>query len=219
MIITSGTMPNIYKFNIGNDFVSKATSAIESFIENQEKDTIRIALSGGSSPKPVYEKLADSKQIDWSKVELFMVDERSDGSNEKMIGEALTSKLPNLKAFHPLTENTENELGKMNRPFFDLVILGLGSDGHTASIFPNSEAISELEALVLKTESPSGIKERLTLTFPTMLSTEKIIFLIRGEEKKEALEKMLDESTSETEIPAKIALEHDNVDVYYDYSS
>jgi len=212
-------MLNLYKFNIGNDFVSKASSAVEEFIVNQEKDIIRIALSGGSSPKAIYKKLAKSEVIDWSKIELYQVDERSDHSNAEMIQETLTSKLTNLKSFHKLTEKTEIELNKLNRPFFDLVLLGLGSDGHTASIFPNTEAINELESLVLKTESPRGIKKRMTLSFSAILSTEKIIFLIRGANKKEILNKMLDKETSEQEIPAKVTLEHDNIDIYYDYSN
>lgn len=211
-------MPNLYKFNIGNDFVIKAAKAIEDFISESEKNPVRIALSGGSSPKAVYEKLAESEKIDWSKVEIFIVDERIDDSNRKMIEGALTSKLPNLKKFHPLTDKTEKELEKINRPFFDLVLLGLGEDGHTASIFPRSEAITELEKLILHTQSPAGVKERITLSFPAILSTQKIIFLIRGANKKEILEKMLNEETSEMEIPAKIALEHQDTDVYFDYS-
>lgn len=210
-------MLNIYKFNIGSDFATKAANAIESFIKTQEKQPVRIALSGGSSPKAVYEKLAKS-DIDWSTVELYQVDERSDHSNAKMIEESLTSKLKNLKVFHKFDNKYEAKIKKLERPFFDLVLLGLGTDGHTASIFPNSKAIEELEDLVLKTESPSGIKERMTLSFPAILSTEKIIFLIRGAEKKGILEKMMDEESSEMKIPAKIALQHDNVDIYYDYS-
>jgi 6-phosphogluconolactonase len=208
-------MPNLYKFNIGNDFVSKAASAIRDFIEGQEKETVRIALSGGSSPKAIYEKLAANEKIDWSRVEIFIVDERADHSNETMIKETLVSKLPNLKKFHPLTDGTEAELKKLSRPFFDLVLLGLGRDGHTASIFPHSEAITELEKLVLHTESPAGVKERITLSFPALLSTEKIIFLIRGTDKKEIVKKWLSEEGDEQEIPARVALEHDDVDIYY----
>ncbi|MDH5596848.1 MAG: 6-phosphogluconolactonase [Candidatus Peregrinibacteria bacterium] len=211
-------MPNIYKFNIGSDFVLKAVTGIEDFMESSEASSIRIALSGGSSPIAVYEKLAASQKIDWSRIEIYQVDERSDHSNEEMIREALIAKLSDLKAFHPFDKNYEKKIQALPRPFFHLVLLGLGEDGHTASIFPHSSAVEEIEALTLKTESPTGVKERITLSFPAILSSEKIIFLIRGAGKKEILSRWLSDEGSEMEIPAKVILDHPDVDVYYDYS-
>ena len=108
-------MPNIFEFNIGSDFVAKASTAIEQFIIEQEKP-LRIALSGGSSPEEVYERLAVSQEIDWSQIELYQVDERADHSNAAMIKEALTSKLPTLKAFHEFDGNYETRIKKLNRP-------------------------------------------------------------------------------------------------------
>lgn len=210
-------MPNIYKFNIGADFVSKACLAITSYIKGMGKETIRIALSGGESPRAVYANLSKA-DIDWGHVELFLVDERSDGSNRKMIEESLTSKIVGLKAFYHFGKNYEAKITERGRPFFDLVLLGLGSDGHTASIFPHTEAVEEIEKVILETQSPTGIKERMTLSFPALLSAEKIIFLIRGAGKKEILEKWLESNASEMEIPAKVMLAHDNIDIYYDYS-
>lgn len=211
-------MPNIYKFNIGNDFVSKATQAIEGFIREQGSKSLRIALSGGNSPKAVYEKLAESDEIDWGKIELYLTDERSDHSNEKTIKEALISRLQNLKRFYPLNHKIEDQLHKIPRPFFDLVILGLGADGHTASLFPHGPELEEVERFVTHSKSPAPLTDRLSLTYPALLSSRKIIFLIRGANKKEIFQKWLDEETSEEEIPAKAILDHENVDIFYDYS-
>lgn len=226
-------MPSIYKFNIGSDFVSKATHAIETFIAEKGSKPLRIGLSGGSSPKAVYEKLAISKKIDWSKIELFQVDERyvprnSEDSNAGMIEESLTSKLANLKRFHSFDtsesieeaiKSYEKKLAKLDRPLFDLVLLGLGSDGHTASLFPHGPELDEVERLVVSSNSPIGTKERLSLSFPAIMSSHKIIFLIRGVSKKDVVKKWLEEDLSEEEIPAKVILDHPNVDVYYDYSN
>jgi 6-phosphogluconolactonase len=215
----NGMMPNIYKFNIGNDFISKASHAIENFIVEQGSKPLRIALSGGASPKAVYEKLAKSEAIDWNQIELFMVDERADHSNERMMREVLISELPNLKAFHPLTEASENQLHELSRPFFDLVLLGLGKDGHTASLFPYGPELEEVEKLVVHSKSPTPPTDRLSLTYPAIMSSRKIIFLIRGANKKEIIQKWLEEDSSEEEIPAKAILDHQNVEIYYDYSS
>ena len=224
-------MPNIYKFNIGNDFVAKATKAIEDFIVSQD-GPLRIALSGGSSPRAVYEKLAKSTQIDWSRIELYEVDERyvpfkDRESNAKMIQESLVSRVKKLKAFHyfdtskeigKALELYEAKLKKLSSPLFDLVILGLGSDGHTASLFPFGPELEELEHLTLASMSPKGVAQRLSLSFPAIMNTQKIIFLIRGSEKQEIVERWLSTEGSEDEIPALIPLDHEDVDIYFDYS-
>lgn len=226
-------MPNIYKFNIGNDFVAKASHAIEAFIEEQGEKSLRIALSGGSSPKAVYEKLAKSETIDWSRIELFQVDERylpidSDNLNAKLIRDSLTSKIPELKAFHTMdTSQTiektradyEKKILKLNRPFFDLVLLGLGTDGHTASLFPNGPELEEVEKMVVSSKSPIPPINRLSLTYPAIMSSQKIIFLVRGANKKEIVKKWLKEDSDTEEIPARVILNHSDVDIFYDYSN
>lgn len=225
-------MPNIYKFNIGNDFVAKASHAIEDFIVEQGSKPLRIALSGGSSPKAIYEKLAESKSIDWSKIELFQVDERyvsedSEDSNAKLIHESLTGKIASLKNFHTFDTSKsikealidyEKRLRKLGKPLFDLVLLGFGNDGHTASLFPHGPELEEVERLVVHSKSPISPSDRLTLTYPAIMSSRKIIFLIRGANKKDIIQKWLDKDSSEEDIPAKAILDHQDIDIYYDYS-
>ena len=226
-------MPNIYRFNIGSDFVTKAARAIEAFIKDRKEKALRIALSGGNSPKDVYKKLAGSETIDWSKIKLYQVDERytpenSEDSNAGMIEGILVSKLPKISQFHKFdTSKTveealksyEKKLLKLERPLFDLVLLGLGPDGHTASLFPYGPELNEVERLVVSSNAPTGVKERLSLSFPALMSSHKIIFLIRGAAKKEIVKKWLEGDASVEAIPAKVFLEHPDVDVYYDYSN
>lgn len=220
-------MPNIYRFNIGSDFIRKASSAITDFIANHP-GKIRIALSGGSSPKAVYEKLSQNEYIDWNRIELYEVDERyvpegSAESNARMIRESLSDKA-HLNAFDTSREIAdalnvyEQKLQKLNRPYFDLVLLGLGADGHTASLFPRGPELEEVERLVVHSKSPKGVTDRLSLSFPAIMSSKKIIFLIRGADKQEVFEDLLDEDIHENDIPAKVILDHDDVDIYYDYS-
>lgn len=225
-------MPNIFKYNNEADYISEATKAIEKFIMEQGKSPLRVALSGGSSPKVVYEKLAESKRIDWSDVELYQVDERfvssdSNESNAKLIHSSLTSKTPNLKLFHTFNTSKkieealsdyEKELGQLKAPLFDLVLLGLGNDGHTASLFPYGPELKENERLVTESNSPQGVTKRVGLSFPAIMSSKKIIFLIRGKEKGEIIRKWLGEGARPEEIPAKIILQHPDIDVFYDQS-
>lgn len=221
-------MPNIYRFNIGNDFVQKASLGIEDFMMEKE-GKLRVALSGGSSPKEVYKKLAASEKIEWKNIDFYLVDERyvpadSDQSNERMVRECFSDKIA-LHAFNTSVaiekalDDYGQKLHRLNRPLFDLVILGMGKDGHTASLFPHSPELEETQRLTVHSKSPKGITERLSLSFPAIMSSRKIIFLIRGAEKQETLEKLLDENTPEDEIPAKTILDHEDVDIYFDYSS
>ena len=175
---------NIHKYNIGTEFILEATRAIESFISSQQEDTIRIALSGGSSPVEVYKKLAESKVIDWSKVELYLVDERFVGaddieSNQRMIKECLVDKIDDLKGFFTFdtsknideaVQSYDQLIKKMNTPLFDLVILGMGADGHTASLFPHGPELDELENMALHSISPNGVADRLSLSFPALMN-------------------------------------------------
>jgi len=225
---------NIYKYNNEEDFNTDAAQAIEDFIlwKLKEQDSFSMALSGGNSPKGVYQKLGKNKKIEWSKIELFMVDERhvpkeSDQSNFKMIEEVLLSKIPPVKSFYDFNTNLTPEeaaesydelLEKRKGRLFDLVILGLGADGHTASLFPKTEALKEKMKLATTGKSPDGM-DRLTLTYPAIFSAEKIFFLIQGKEKEEMVEKLVSKSKRDpSEFPAKSIMKHPHVEIYYNCS-
>lgn len=224
--------PTFHELKTTGEYIEKASKAMEESLlaAIEKKGTARLALSGGSSPKDVYTKLSLSEEIDWSKVELYLVDERyidlnSADSNYKMIKDRLLAHVEPPKAFHYF--NTALDLDEClveyekglptDSPFFDLVVLGLGKDGHTASLFPDSEALNETDQKVLHTTTEEfAVRDRLTLSFPTILSSEKIIFAIRGENKREIIKTLMSGSAPINELPASKILEHSKVEIFYE---
>jgi 6-phosphogluconolactonase len=172
-----------------------------------------LCLSGGSTPKALYGCLAEApykEAFPWSRTQLWWGDERFVApddplSNYRMVRETLLDKAPIPEAnVHPMpTERLSPEAAAQayeaalkgaygadrldeNRPLFDVVLLGLGPDGHTASLFPGAEVLNERNAWV----SPVvGVKAeaRLTLTYPALESSASTAFLVAGEDKKAIL--------------------------------
>jgi 6-phosphogluconolactonase len=173
------------------------------------------ALSGGSTPRRMFELLSNPEfRIPWERVQLFQVDERTvppddPESNYRMIREALLSKVPLPSAnFHRIAAEKDNreaaareyahELGRVLHPApgkwprLDLVFLGMGGDGHTASLFPLSPALAERILWVCSNYSPRLGKHRLTLTYPVLNAAAEIIFLVSGDDKAETLRQVLE---------------------------
>lgn len=169
-----------------------------------------IALSGGSTPKKLYELLASADyvaKIDWSKVHFFVSDERfvphsDDQSNQKLAEDNLLARIPCDRAkVHPVPVDLASPelaaaayqkgicsvLGK--KPVFDVILLGMGSDAHTASLFPGKDALLETKKLV--TSSSPGILpppvDRVTFTFPLINAARCVMLLTAGEDKAPAL--------------------------------
>ncbi len=176
-----------------------------------------LNLSGGSTPKRVYQLLGRGpfrSQIDWRKLELFWGDERfvpfdHPNSNYRMTSEALLSHVPIAPAqIHPVPTDAGSpqkaaalyqrslqdfygtETLDPERPLFDVTLLGLGADGHTASLFPDTPALDEraawATAVVGATPEP-----RISMTYPVIESSRDILFLVSGGEKKEILARVL----------------------------
>ncbi len=176
-----------------------------------------LNLSGGSTPKQVYRLLAGEpflKEVDWRKVGFFWGDERfvpfdHPSSNFRMAFEALLSHLPiaegqihrppvdaaspqqaaalydkELRAFYGARDLAPE------RPLFDLTLLGLGTDGHTASLFPDTPALEERDAWAAAVVGAMP-EPRVTLTYPALESSAAIVFLIAGAEKKKILARVL----------------------------
>lgn len=197
-------------------FAEIARSAIEL------QGRISVALSGGTTPEPMYRLLATpefSSQIRWQHVHLFWSDERcvppdDADSNYNMAWKSFISQIPippgNIhriqgeEAPDIAAESYEQVLKDHFRdggPRFDLILLGLGEDGHTASIFPGSAAVSETRRLVLAVQHPRTSQWRVTLTLPVINKASHILFLVSGAGKSEALRIALREGREAAEFP------------------
>jgi 6-phosphogluconolactonase len=201
-----------------NRFIAIVANAIE------RQGIARVALSGGSTPKQVCPLLLEPARrdaVDWSAVEFFWGDERAVPPDhpESNFGVAyfmLISQLPNVRpdrvhrmqAEAPdldaaaLAYETELRLafgvrGKLP-PAFDLIWLGMGMDGHTASLFPGSPALDETERWVAPSRTPLG-ERRMTLTFPVLNAARETIFVVTGANKADALAHI---RSGDTDLPA-----------------
>jgi 6-phosphogluconolactonase len=159
-----------------------------------------IVLAGGETPRPTYQRLA-REEHDWDQVEVFFSDERCvppdhPDSNYRMANETLLFFVPARVHRMPGegcdAESYERELRRMfadSLPRFDLAFMGLGPDGHTASLFPGDPALDEKERWVVRVSRPDH--ERMTLTLPLLSAVRLVVFLVAGEEKHDALRRMM----------------------------
>ncbi|MCH8161117.1 MAG: 6-phosphogluconolactonase [Chloroflexi bacterium] len=173
-----------------------ATVAAEHVVTRQPRT---LALAGGSTPRALYEQLAGSN-LAWADMEVFFTDERcvppdDRDSNFRMANEALLSKV-NANVHRMPGERCdageyETEMRDVfgAAPVFDLVLLGLGADGHTASLFPGDTALEEDQRWVVAVRRPDH--ERLTLTLAVLSAARTAIFLVTGTTKRDALRRLL----------------------------
>lgn len=167
--------------------------------------TFLVALSGGSTPAPFYRALAALADWPWEATQLFIGDERwvpSDhkDSNYKMIYEAFYPRNVRLHRWKTEINKPEQtaaqyeallkrELGQPAR--LDLTMLGVGNDGHTASLFPGTEGLNETEHLAIANFVPQIPAQRLTFTYPLLNQSREIWFLTKGDSKKSWLDAMV----------------------------
>jgi 6-phosphogluconolactonase len=182
-----------------------------------------LVLSGGNTPRELYRILAarDVDAIRWQQIDVFWGDERlvpidDVRRNDRMAREMLLSHVACPESqIHPMAagavpddvavreyEETMRRYFGNGRPRFDLVLLGLGSEGHTASIFPESSVFDEREHWVCKVRVPADPPARLTLTLPVLSQASHVFFLVSGREKSRALHAALDERTDPRTCPA-----------------
>lgn len=173
-------------------------------------EPFHIFLSGGSTPKPIYRALAEA-ELDWSDVHLWLGDERyvprdHPDSNFRMVKENLIepARIPSELA-HPWPVMASPELSAETydrefRTVFErqgqplhLQILGMGEDGHTASLFPDSPALSESKAMCVANVVNAQEKNRLTLTFPALALSRNVLFLVKGGGKAGILKEVVDD--------------------------
>lgn len=183
-----------------------------------------MALSGGSTPRVLYQLLADPaapyrERIPWASVHVFFGDERAVPpddlqSNYRMARSALLDRVP-VGSVHRIAgeqgaaeaaSRYQAELrahfGEVAFPAFDLVLLGLGTDGHTASLFPGSPALLERSRWVMAAPGPPPSTERITLTVPVLEAARTAIFLVAGPDKSEPVRRLVRPGPEEEPIPA-----------------
>jgi 6-phosphogluconolactonase len=205
--------------------LSKAAAQL--FVEEarrrvDESGRFAVALAGGSTPKMTYEILAREyggpEDLDWGRVHAFFGDERSvppdhEDSNYFMAQEALLSRVP-LGSVHRMRGETkpreaaalyEKELEEFfgGPPGLDLVLLGMGEDGHTASLFPRTPALDARDRWAVENPVEKLSTVRLTLTVPTINAAQTVVFLVAGEGKAEALREILEGDADPGDYPAK----------------
>ena len=222
-----GNQSNISVFDTPEQL---ALAAAERFVEcasdfHGEFDRFSVALAGGDTPRRVYELLATerfSSRVEWSQVHLFFGDERSvppdhPDSNYAMAYESLISKVPiPAKNVHRIIgEGNPNEDARAYEnqlrtffaglawPRFELVLLGMGEDGHTASLFPNSAALREVSRWVVPTKNEQSGQDRITLTVPVFNHARRVVFLVSGTKKAQRLKEVLRPEPGSEQLPAQ----------------
>lgn len=179
-----------------------------------------LGLAGGSTPMPTYEKLSQIN-LDWGQVDLWLGDERwvppdSAQSNARMCRNYLVQE--NDPIFHEVRFAEDKDPDEAAQAYesilggvfestggrADVVLLGLGDDGHTASLFPGSDAMNETERLYVATYVPQLGMWRLSATIPLLSSARHLVFLISGEGKAEAVRWLVDPRPDDPEVPARI---------------
>lgn len=203
-------------------FISIGRKAIE------QNGKFSVALAGGSTPKSLYKLLASEEfrsQIDWQKVFFFFGDERnvsidSDESNFRMANESILTPLQispeNIFRWETELNDTEKvvekyeksvvdffDLAESELPRFDLILLGMGDDGHTASLFPYTDGLRETKRIAVVNFVEKFDTNRLTFTFPTINNAANVIFLINGANKANPLKEVLEGESQPEKFPSQ----------------
>jgi 6-phosphogluconolactonase len=226
-------MAETNNLRIVDDAASLFHAAAEDFTNRVEftlksSDRFTVALSGGSTPKGLFSLLASSyrERLPWNKIFFFWGDERhvppdSSESNYRMANEALLSKVPipasnifRVRAEDPDANRAAAQYEQTLRDFFhpaagsfpqfDLILLGLGPDGHCASLFPGTAALQEKSRLVVANWVDKFKTFRITFTVPLINQAKAVEFLVGGADKSAALYEVLEGGGSTDQFPSKV---------------
>jgi 6-phosphogluconolactonase len=192
-------------------FTAEVTAAVKA------RALARVAISGGSTPRAMFALLADPSQpylaaVPWDRLQLFWVDERcvppdNPESNYRMTNEAMLAHVPLpanqiyrmegelapevAAARYEAAIRNAFRLEGAETPTFDLILLGMGDDGHTASLFPQTDALNEMAHIVIANHVPQKDTWRITLTWPVINQGREVAFLIEGSGKAQVLHDVL----------------------------
>jgi len=206
------------------EFLQAAQEAV------RDKGVFTVAVAGGSTPKALYGLLSTNPllqaKVPWSKIQFFFGDERhvppdDAESNFRMATEAMLGKAPiDPKQVHRVMSEKRNaaqaaeeyeqdlresfHLQASQLPRFDLILLGMGPEGHTASLFPGTKALKEERRLVVSNWVGKLYTDRITLTPPVLNNAARITFMVHGAEKAPALKAVLEGPYEPEQLPAQI---------------
>ncbi len=208
-------------------FTSRSASMITDIIRSSiaQNDRALIGLSGGKTPGAIYDAVGQSSDIDWSKVWLFLVDDRyirkdSPHSNQFLLHSTWLRHAPipesqllfpntTLKLEECIDEYERVILDVFRRHTPDLLVLGMGTDGHIASLFaPLPEEASSKRAVIRTTTDRFEIYHRITLTLTALAKAKQALFLLKGKDKKEIWEEMIKSTDDEKRWPGKGIMKH-----------
>lgn len=180
-----------------------------------------VGLVGGNTPRPVYERLAQgpiARQINWPNVEIFFGDERAvppddPASNYLMAATTLLSQVPippdrihRLEADRPDRDAAARDYERILPQRLDLLLLGMGADGHTASLFPGAAALTERARRVVPVTGPKPPAARLTITPPVIAAARRVAVLVAGADKAATVARALRGPVQPRELPVQLAL-------------
>lgn len=194
------------------------------YLLNVKKGNVNIAISGGNTPKAIFENWNANfvEKIDWTRISFFWVDERcvSPNSDESNYGVAkrmfLDKVLSNQTNVFPIMgdNSIDDELSRLNSlvynlipiknnlPSFDLILLGLGNDGHTASIFPGQLNLFNSDTAYLSSVNPLSGQQRITLSGNTINNASEVCFIVTGHDKNKILDSIFNKKDNWELYPA-----------------
>lgn len=211
------------------DYFIKLSSEV---LKNQNR--FSVALSGGNTPINLYKKLAESKEINWNNIDIFQVDERfvppnHPDNNYNMIKKVLLDniKIPstNIHKISVDKESAEKSAREYEQdivnyfqtslPSFDLILLGIGDDGHTASLFPDTPELNEKQKLCINTQKEYVKHERISMTLPLINNAKNISFLVSEKNKSQVLQNII--TNRNCLLPAaKVKLNNNKIKFFID---
>jgi 6-phosphogluconolactonase len=216
--------------DVFDDYEAMSRAAAAAFVRNaraavREKGSFAVALAGGRTPARAYELLAaEPGRVPWANVHVFWGDERCVGagdprSNQKMARDAFLDSVPiPEEQIHPIAgdqapdtaaeryEAALREFAGARRDFLDMVLLGLGENGHTASLFPHSTVLREEERWVVGVETAQTDVPRVTMTPVVLNRAGTVRFLVSGESKADVLRRVLEGPRRPQALPAQLIL-------------
>ncbi|MBW1841493.1 MAG: 6-phosphogluconolactonase [Deltaproteobacteria bacterium] len=208
---------NVHRFDSEDHFVGKSVETIFGAIASK-KGIVRIALSGGSTPQPIYTALGKEK-IDFERVHFYVLDERyvpmdHPDSNAGMIARTLFASGPLPETF--VCFDTAKDIrmcvdgfsSRMPADHFDLMVLGAGPDGHIASLFPYAEKVYRSGHVAHTQTDRFAVKDRLTMTLTPIMDAKNVLLILKGAAKQGVIDMMHDEKIRDEDFPARYLRAH-----------